>query len=276
MGARLGLHQVTVNDLSPVALVEMAHKVGCEEVIVFTHIPQAASPAADTPAFPLIRRADAPDMKRVLNDTGVTIGNAEFFPIFKDLPIDAYREGFEVAAAIGAKRIVTHIHDRNESRALENLGRLCDLGGDYGLDVAVEFMGLSAGCTSLERALWFAKEVGRDNVGVGIDALHLIRTGGTPEQVRAADAHYIAYAQICDGASLDVSGDYLPEAFERMLPGAGVFPLAAFVAALPDTAAIDVEIPSEKRIAAGLPALEHARTAVHLSRKLLENLSADR
>lgn len=277
MGVRLGLHQITVNDLSPIELVEMARKVGCEEVVVFTHIPVAALPGDDAPTlFPVVERGAVPGMLKALKDTGVTVGNVEFFPITSKVPVETYRESFEIAAAIGAKGAVTHIHDRDDSRAVENLGRLCDLGAEYGLRIGVEFMGLSPACASLARGLWFVQQVGRDNIGVGIDALHLFRTGGTAEMVRAADPAFMTYAQICDAGSMDVTGDYLHEALERSLPGDGVFPLADFVAALPDTISIDVEVPSAKRIAAGLSALDHARNAVNLSRKLLERLSADR
>ena len=171
---------------------------------------------------------------------------------------------------------MTHVHDADDARAVDTLGRLGALAAEHGLRLGLEFMGLTPACASIERAAWFSEQVGRRYVGIGADALHLMRTGGTPEDVARIAPELFTYAQICDATGLQVTGDYLHEALERKLPGDGDFPLEAFVAALPATVAIDVEVPSASRIAAGIPALGHAREAVARSRALLRVLGSAR
>lgn len=274
---KLGLHQITANELAPVELVALAAAVGCEEVCLFTHIPIAALPGDDAPTlFPVVDRGMVPDLCAALAAHGVSVGNVEFFPITAGLDLEIYREGFEVAAAIGARRAVTHVHDDDDARAVDTLGRLGELAAQHGLRLGLEFMGLTPACASIERAAWFVTQVGPRNVGIGADALHLVRTGGCPDDVARVDAALFAYAQICDGAGLHVTGDYLPEALERKLPGEGDFPLAAFVAALPAGVAVDVEVPSAARIAAGIPPTGFVREAVTRSRQLLGGLASAR
>ena len=137
-------------------------------------------------------------------------------------------------------------------------------------------MGLSAGCNSLARAAYFIDAVGRPNAGIAVDALHLVRTGGTPGDVAALAPRYFAYAQVCDGSGLALSSDYLPEALDRLIPGEGDFPLVPLIEALPLATALDVEVPSPRRAAAGIPALERARQAVAATRRLLDRATVTR
>lgn len=274
---KLGLHQITANELSPARLVEVAAAVGCEEVCLFTHIPIAALPGDDAPTlFPVVDREGLSALRDSLSANDITVGNVEFFPVTVDVDIEIYREGFELAAAIGAKRAVTHIHDPNDASAVDTLGRLGELAAQHGLRLGLEFMGLTPACASIERAAWFTQQAGSANVGIGVDALHLIRTGGVPADVARIPAELFTYAQICDADGLHATGDYLHEALERKLPGDGDFPLAAFVAALPAGIAVDVEVPSLTRIAVGGSALDHAREAVARSRTLLEAIGSGR
>jgi sugar phosphate isomerase/epimerase len=271
------LHQITVNDQGPAGLVEIAARLGCTDVCLFTHIPEAALPGDDAPTlFPVVGKANLALLQAALRDHDIMVGNIEFFPVRADGEIEIYREAFAMGAAIGAARAVTHIHDSNDGRAVDTLGRLCDLAAEYDLRLGLEFMGLTPDCASIQRGIWFVEQVGRRNIGIGVDALHLIRTGGTPRDVLAAAPEVFTYAQICDAPGLGVTNDYLHEALERSMPGDGDFPLEDFVAALPADIAIDVEVPSIRRIDAGLPALDYAREAVRRSGDLLGHLARDR
>ena len=89
-------------------------------------------------------------------------------------------------------------------------------------------------------------------------------------------AELFGYAQICDGPDLVARADYWDEVFERMVPGEGVFPLAAFLDALPATTPVDVEVPSTRRREAGIPPLELARRAAKAARELLERAQPTR
>lgn len=263
---RLGLHHVTVNDVTPLELVDMAAMLGCAEVCLFTHIPRHLPQTL----FPLVDRTILPDLKAALRHHAVRVANIEFFPISPDAPIDDYADALALGGELGARGAVVHIHDPDEARAVDTLGRLSDLAAKNGLRIGLEFMGLTPTCASIGHAARYVEQVGRPNIGIGMDPLHLIRTGGTADDVRAVPASAFTYAQICDGRGLHRSDNYLPEALDRLMPDDGDFPLADIMAALPVDIAIDVEVPSASRIAAGRPALPHAREAIDRARALLD------
>jgi len=267
----LGLHQITAMSAAPVELVSIAAEVGCQQVCVFTHVPTAGLPDTEIPmSFPLVTREDVRALQDRLRDCGVGVGNIEFFPVTSAGDIEKYREGFEIGAAIGARRAVTHIHDADDARAIDTLGRLCDLAAEYDLRLGLEFMGLTPACSSLGRAVWFVAQVGRANIGVGVDALHLARTGGTAADISALPAHCFTYGQICDGVGLHLASDYLPEAMDRLLPGDGNWPLVDIISALPVGTSLDVEVPSPSRLSQGISALQHAREAVERARNCID------
>ncbi len=277
MARPLALHQITAMEASPLELVSIAAAAGCQKVCIFTHVPAVGLPdQRGGAAFPLVTEALKPQMLARLRECDVTVGNIEFFPVAADVPIEHYRAAFALGAELGAERAVTHIHDAVDTRAIDTLGRLADLAAEYRLGLGLEFMGLTPACNSIARAAWFVDQVARANVGIAVDALHLVRTGGTPTEVAALPARHFAYAQICDGRGLHRSADYLPEALDRMMPGDGDFPLAALIEALPHATALDVEVPSVRLAEAGVPALERAREAVRRTRALIESSTPQR
>jgi sugar phosphate isomerase/epimerase len=251
-------------------LVSIAQQTGCQHVCVFVN---ATLPGEDSGAlpFPIVHSG----MKRALIDhlrhSDIRVANVEFFPIAAQSNVESYRAPLELAAELGARCAVTHLYDPDITRTRDKLGRLCEIAGSCGLRMAIEFAGLTAGCRSLQEAVSFVQRVGRDNLGIAIDALHLVRTGGKTADVSALDPRHIAYAQICDGHGLHCSRDYLPEALNRLVPGEGNFPLAKFVQALPASVPLDVEVPVFQ-LPNGLSALEHARRSVEGTRQVLASV----
>jgi sugar phosphate isomerase/epimerase len=125
------------------------------------------------------------------------------------------------------------------------------------------------------RALQLVERVGRANLGVGVDPLHLQRTGGSAADLAGVDVKLFCYAQLCDGAALADPRQaldktrYVEEAFDRLVPGDGVFALKALVQALPPDIPFDVEVPALRLIKAGVAPIEHARRAVMGARQVL-------
>ncbi|UUZ62826.1 sugar phosphate isomerase/epimerase [Polaromonas sp. P1-6] len=269
----LALHQITAMEAGPLDLVSIAAAVGCQQVCIFTHVPVAARL---TSPFPVVTAQMKPQMLDRLREHHISVGNIEFFPVAEDVPVESYRAALALGAELGARRAVTHIHDLSDARAVQTLGQLADLVAEFGLTLGLEFMGLTPACNSLKRAAWFVEQVARPNAGIAVDALHLVRTGGTPADIAALPAHCYAYAQICDGRGLHVSADYLPEARDRMMPGEGDFPLQAIIEALPQATALDVEVPSVRLAQAGVSALERARAAVAKTRALIDSARLSR
>ncbi|MES2290716.1 MAG: TIM barrel protein [Pseudomonadota bacterium] len=276
MSRPLALHHLTVRESPFGELVEIAAENGCEAICVFAHAPRVPIPGAKFTEYPTVNRTNQAEVVSALRANGIGVGNIEFFPVTAGLDLDDYREAFAVGAEVGAKRAVTHIHDIDDSRALDTLGRLCDEAARFGLKLGLEFMGLTPACASIQRASWFVENVGRANIGIALDALHLVRTGGTPEDVAAIPAEQFCYSQICDGHGLFVTGDYRGEGQDREPPGDGDWPLRAIYSALPAATPIDVEVPSTTRVEQGVLPRERARRAVERSRALLDSIQPHR
>jgi NAD(P)-dependent dehydrogenase (short-subunit alcohol dehydrogenase family) len=128
----------------------------------------------------------------------------------------------------------------------------------------------------VEEAAWFASQVGRGNLGLNICPLHLIRSGGTAAKVAALEPRYICNGQINDGHGLHGSASYFNEVHARELPGAGEFPLADILYALPPDTPVEVKIPSERRRQSGVSALDFAKDAATRSRSLLDTVASCR
>lgn len=269
----LALHQLTALEAGPVGLVSIAEEIGCEQVCLFVHSPRAGR-ESEADAFPIVTRAVTRELKARLDGCGISVSNVDFFPLGRDVVVGDHRAALELGAELGARRAVAIVHDTVEERAVANLARLAELAAEVGLAVALEFMGLSPGCASLRRALQLVRRVGLPNVGVAVDPLHLVRTGGTVAELAAVPPGLIAHAQLCDGAHATVTGSYLAEAMDRLAPGEGVFPLRELMRALPGMTPLDVEVPSRALRRQGMPALERARRAVAAARRLLDAVEA--
>jgi sugar phosphate isomerase/epimerase len=273
---RLGLHQITAIEAPPPELVSIAAKSGCQAVCVFVESPLIDHGGRTSPLFPTVGHENCQPFKERLVRHGITVWNVEYFPLEAETDIGAYQPAIALGAELGAARLVTHVHDTNEQRACDSLGRLCDLAATEGLAVGLEFMGLSPGCNSLAKARRLFEAVAAANLGIAVDALHMVRTGSPIEEVAALPPHIFAYAQLCDGTHLELLSDYLPEAMDRLAPGEGVFPLREFLRALPPDIPIDVEVPSERLRKSGVPPLERVLAAVEASRILLNGADEDR
>jgi sugar phosphate isomerase/epimerase len=273
----LALHQITAPGTDALQLIDIAAQLGCNGVCVFVHEPadRISVPGGPQRRFPIIARNAAAVVIERLRENDQRVINVEFFPIRLETDVSSYRPALTLGATLGAKRAVTHIHDTDGNRATENLGQLCDIASSVGLGVGLEFMSMSRGCASLGAALRMVEAVGRHNLAIAVDALHLVRSGGSPEDLVSVPAERLAYAQICDGRGLVPSDSYMPEAMDRLIPGDGDFHLKDFIESLPAGLDLDVEVPSTHLIELGITPLEHATRAVRATRLLLDSLSHD-
>ncbi|MEO9468376.1 TIM barrel protein [Parasphingorhabdus sp.] len=236
----LAIHQITFLPGGPAGLIEFASQAELQSVCLFTATPIHPD---GTPMFPVVSPAEKIEMRSRLSNRGITVTNAEYFLIAPDIEVRDYRVPLELAAELGAKRAVTHIHEPQSRRAEDQLGQLCETAADLGLDIGLEFTGFAKGCDSLKRAVALHGKMAQDNLFIAVDALHLFRTGGTIEALAAIEPKTIGYAQICDGLDLRVTEDYLEEAMSRMVPGEGIFPLPEFLGVLGEHVDVDIEVP---------------------------------
>lgn len=266
----IALHQVTALDIGPLELVDLAADNGCAKVCVFTNAP--ALPTEDGGVdlgFPMVTRILLPVFKAKIAERGLTVGNIEFFPLDIDPPFEQYREGLAIGSELAAVRAVVHMFDPDLNRGARSLARFAAMAAEYGLDVGLEFMPLSPACPTLERAADYIRASGAGNVRIGVDALHLARSGGSPADIAAINPSMIGYSQLCDGP-LGIKSDYLEEALDRKVPGTADFPLVELIKALPLHTDFDIETPLFSLANAGVSAAERVRQAVEGARRVMQ------
>lgn len=258
------LHHMTALEASPVELVSIARNIGAPSVCLFLNSPRSAV------RFPVVTASHRLELGRALAGEGVTVKNLDFFLASPRVDAATYKEAFELGAELGGKRVVVLVDDDDRGRALDRFASLCGLAAEYGLGVGLEFMRFTPMCDSLAKAAAFVAEAGVTNAGVGVDILHLTRTGGTPGELVQIDPRLISHAQICDGSASAPKDEFHEAVAERMIPGSGEFPLAAFVAALPPGTDLDIEAPVTTLQGLGVSAHDRGRLAMEGTLRVIE------
>jgi len=265
---RLALDHITAVDTDPLALAETARAVGCDGICLFME-PMDVLPRM--PRFDLYSDLRARrDVKRRMDDLGVGLDLAYPFTLAGRTEIGSFAAAFECAADLQAGLLNVLIYDRDPVRREDRFAAFCAAAIPYGLRVALEFYPVSQ-VRSLGEALTLVAKVGRPGlVGINADLLHLMRSGGTLEDLANAPPGSILYGQFADAPFTRPEAEWDFEASsDRLLAGEGQFDLAGFARALPADCPVSVEIPRNSEVEAGVPVLERARRAVDSVRRAL-------
>jgi sugar phosphate isomerase/epimerase len=215
-------------------------------------------------------------------DTGIGVFDLEIVRIGAGFDPGAYLPLLEAGAALHAKAVLVAGDDPEPARLAAGYARLCELMAPFGMSADLEFMPWTA-VPDAKAALRVVDAAGRPpNAGILVDALHVARSGTTPEDLRAIPRELLHYAQICDapsaarlGRAFTVEEMIHTARCERLLPGEGDIDLRAIFAALPADLPVSVEVPHETRLAQ-LGQTEWARQALAASRRVLEGFSVTR
>ena len=106
-----------------------------------------------------------------------------------------------------------------------------------------------------------------------IDCVHLVRTGGTAETLRALPPARIGYVQLCDGpASIAFEQVGVEASGNRLYPGEGEFPLVDILNVISRAVPVGLEVPNVARQRRGIPALDRARDALNAARSILQHV----
>lgn len=257
----LSLHHLTVLDVPHHALAEIAGAVGCAHVTLFTHLPEQL-----VGKFPCVAPGDVPALADTLAAAGVSVCNLEVFPLDRDGDLDRFAAGLEMGAALGATRATIHIHDcEDRATAARRVAAFCAVADRYGIVGGLEFNAFSA-VKDIRSAVETIREAGCGSVA--LDALHLMRNGADVACVADA-ADLITYVQLCDGPLITHQEGWVEAVRERLLPGAGEFPLADILRPISPQAVIEAEVPQTVARKAGVSALDRARRAVDAMRACL-------
>lgn len=237
----LGIAHFTVIDVPPVELVSLAAKVGFSAIGLRLFPAFPGAPVYEIPAGSEASR----EMQRRLKGDGVRVHDIEFVTIDAAFSPPSFAGVLEAASALGARRLSACGDDPVWPRLVANFAALCDVAAEFEMGVDVECMPWRV-IRSLTLADRLVAAAARPNGGVLVDALHLSRSGGSPETVREISPKRIVSAQLCDArADPPVGTDaiILEARSQRLLPGAGHLPLVDLIAALPDHAMLSVEVP---------------------------------
>lgn len=266
----LSLAHLSMIDVDHLTLIKAAEAGGFDGVGLRIVAP---------PHTPLVReilsdRQAIGEVKAALRETGIAVSDVETFALRPDTRIADYRAGLELAADLGAAHVMTSGVDPDPERTYDNFLELCDLAAEFGLSVGVEFIAFRE-LRTLTEAKALVERSGRENAGVVIDALHLSRSGGTPDQVASLPANKVSFAQLCDaGAQVPAFDDLAYEARnDRLLPGDGSLWLGDLIKALPRGSVLGIEAPT--RALADLDPLERGRRIGARSRDFLQTLDND-
>jgi len=259
----LSLDHLTIFDVSPPELIDIAADLDILLVSLWTRLPLKAD-------LPLVTQANKVETLSRMRETGVKLGNMECFNLTPEVVPEDFRPAVALGAELGATSLVAiNAWDPERSRALDNFVALSRIAAEFGMKANVEFISMGK-IRTLEEAVAFVIDSGEPNVGVTVDVLHLVRTGGTAADMRKVDPNLIGYVQICDGPAGLAREEWNDEGFEqRQVPGEGEFPLADIVAAIPSGVTVGIEVPQRSRREAGVSAGERARMAVAGTRALL-------
>jgi sugar phosphate isomerase/epimerase len=239
----LSLAYLTVDGASPLEHIEAAAAAGF--------------PAAGLRILPPVHLSRAgcvvgnPDLIRSVRTTcrqrGIRLLDAEVASLTASITADDIKAIVAAAAELQFRFVQTVIDDEDMSRAAANLAQLAEAAGRCGVGVALEFMAFRP-LQNLESALSLIDRCGADNVGVLIDALHLARSGGSPETVAVIPAGRIAMAQLCDAPLASPAFDDLAAEArnERLYPGEGQLWLNELLDVLPDGLPISIEVPHSR------------------------------
>lgn len=266
---RLGIEMLSVFGMPPIEYVHLVADLGCRYVTAgllgFAPLKSLGYPPFSLRDDSALRR----ELLAAMADRGVSISLGEGLLIAAGVDVSSYAADLDVMAELRIPRINTVSLEPDRTRTFDQLAALTALAADRGIATCVEpVVGLSI--ADLPTALDAVEYVGRDDVSLLIDTMHVARFGADADELRSLPAERIGYIQLSDTTMQPRLSHYAEEAmFERMAPGDGELPLAAMLAALPDDRVVGLEIPMRSRAEAGVSAYDRLLPAVHSARALL-------
>jgi sugar phosphate isomerase/epimerase len=123
----------------------------------------------------------------------------------------------------------------------------------------------------LATARQIVEQVGKENAGVLVDALHFDRSGSSIGDIAEIPAGRLHYWQLCDGPAerpATTEAMMLAARTERMFPGEGGIDLVALARAMPKDITISIEVPTLE-LAKTVDAQARAQRALDAARRVI-------
>jgi len=262
----LSLSYYTVPELSPTQMVREAAAAGFDFVGARLLNGQPGRDPAPLMASSAMRR----ETIACLRDAGMGVLDASGARLRPETDMAAFAPFIDAAAELGARHILASGDDPDEPRLAARFAELCELAGQSGLTVDLEFVPWMS-VADLTLAARMVRTVACANFGIAVDALHFDRSRSRLSDLAALPRTWFRYVQLCDAPRAWASDreSLIHEAVsERLFPGEGAIDLAGLLRALPSGIPIALEIPTAT-LARTTPAAERLQRAVAATRKLL-------
>jgi sugar phosphate isomerase/epimerase len=270
---RLGIEQLSVFSLPPVAFVNLTADLGCR--CISAGLTGLGYNPHGYPPFSLrediaMRR----DLIAAMRDRGVAISLGEGCIIRPGSDIRDTAADMDIMQELGAERLNTVSMDPDLGRTLDQLAIFAEMAAERGMLSTVELCPVLT-INNLKSAVAAVRHVGREDFSLLLDTMHLGRSGASGADIAALDPAMIGYVQLCDAPREPSEPNYMLEAtFERMAPGDGDVPLHDYLSAMPPGVTISLEVPLRSQAEAGIPPETRLRRCVEAAGRLLANLSA--
>lgn len=232
-------------EIPPRELVEVAARAGFRSVGIRITGRRVGDPYAEivgnSRAIAAIREeADA---------HAIRLSNISAYHLYPDVTLREVVPVLDAAQALQADLLVISCYDADYERFCTMLRGYADAAAQRAVRLAIEFVPFSKAPT-LDHALRIVDRVGRDNLGLVIDPLHLARSGGQPNDLARIPANRFFLAQLCDAWTKCPEGvDLATEARTlRLPPGQGALPVDEVLDALPAHLELECEFPTEENL----------------------------
>jgi len=259
----LCLDHLTLSDLSALDLIEVAGALGCAAVSLFVQ-PLPLGPYKDLVNDQAARR----EVLAALRRRKLAVGIVEPFMLQEKTDWDEFERLAELVAELGG-RINALGFDGQPTRLRDGICRLARIADAAGVEMAIEAFPLSSIRTQAD-SLRLAVEAS-PRVGLCVDTLHVIRSGGSWADVAALPPERILHVQLNDGPLEPPQDRYQEATVRRLPPGQGEFDLEAFIPLIPQTATVAIEAPF--LAPEGMAPLERGRVVVEAARSLFAGRS---
>ncbi len=265
----IGIERLGTFGMPPVEMVALAADLGAECIGIGLAPSSAYNPdrhrgwsLRDDPAE---RRATI----AACRERGIFVSIVEGFAVTADNDMRAFAGDLDLVRALGCDRINVVSIGQDMSRTIDGFAELAELASGLGIEVSAE-MGSLGPLKRVDAAREVARGVGRANFSLVIDSMHFFRLGNAVADLAALEPALIGYVQLADAPWQDRFASYIEEAmFERMVPGQGELPLAAFVRALPPDVVVSVEVPLRSWAERGVSARERTAACIAGAKALL-------
>jgi sugar phosphate isomerase/epimerase len=272
----LGIERLSVFNMPPVEFVRLTAELDCN----FVGIALAPTHGYNPHGYPDWSLRDDAQLRRDLvaatRDVAVDVALVEGFAILPGEDVRGWEYDLDLVRELGCARIAVASVDKDPQRTVNGIASLSEMAADRGLTVCAEIGSMRA-ASRLGRAVELANAVAMQNFSLLIDTMHFFRLGSTLDGLAALDPALIGYVQLCDAPWDQRFDTYMEEAlYERMAPGDGDLPLRAFIATLPATVPVSLEIPQRSLTERGVGHRKRLAPCVAAARSLLKYRQPER